>query len=199
MKKPYYLIFVVQARKKAWVLAVAAIIFASYCCPTQAGVMEFPMPDPSTYHRVIGPAQEDDHSQVDMYVENHYDPLRWKEWYIEIWIPIEVPDMDIIQVDYDNTIDHSNPEVLFPVNLVPITGPPRWETYKGFSAQGATTPVGSGLPYDVGNPRWVSFHFYIDDGCTKPFGYYVDDWCIPEPATITLLGLAGIALLRKRS
>ena len=198
MKKKFISIDAARA-KNFRVLIAAAMLFACLCGSVQAAELEFPMPDPPEYHRTIGPALEYEHSQVDMYVENHYDPLRWKEWYIEIWIPENVPDMINIQVDYDNTIDHSNPEELFPVGLTMIIGPPRWENYKGFSAQGNTTPVGSGLEHDVGNPRWVSFHFYIDDGCTEPFGYYIDDHCIPEPASISILGLAAFALLKKRS
>ena len=45
------------------------------------------------------------------------------------------------------------------------------------------------------NPEWVSLEFY-------GYGFEVDydftDWCIPEPATMSLLALGGLALIRRK-
>jgi len=45
------------------------------------------------------------------------------------------------------------------------------------------------------NPEWVSLEFY---GWGFVVDYEFTDWCIPEPMTVSLLALGGIALLRRR-
>jgi hypothetical protein len=164
----------------------------------QATVIEYRFEGEPEYYRTIGPDFYEEHSMVDVYVENVFDPDRWKEWYLEIWVTDGSPDMTTIDVDYDNTLDHSNPIEVFPVDLEPIAGvEPPWPGYKGFSAEGSTTPEGSGGEHPWGNPGWVSFHFEIDDTC-QGWGLYIEDCCIPEPATICLLGLGTLALLRRK-
>ena len=45
------------------------------------------------------------------------------------------------------------------------------------------------------NPEWVSLSFY---GYGFTVDYEFTDWCIPEPMTMSLLALGGLALLRRR-
>ena len=169
----------------------------------------FPLEEPFQYTREIGPELFYEHSQVDIYIENVYDPLRWKQWYIEIWLPDYAGDLTEITVDYKLP---GEPEILipgvpvlaldreqpWPVEMVGVmkgfyadTWDPLWEQYM-------TSPVESGGPYPIGNPEWLSFHFFADLPVEDPFGLYVFDKCIPEPISLMLLGTGGLALLRRR-
>jgi hypothetical protein len=144
-------------------------------------------------------------SPIDILVKNNLDPARWKDWRIIIGVLSTTPVAEIL-VDYDNTPDHSQP-ITFPVQLAAY-GPWEFEgqVYNAFYADTflvgsewekyGTTPVGSGGLYPIGNPQWLSFHFEVigEDPLV-----YIKDKCIPEPATIAILGLGAIALLRKRS
>jgi hypothetical protein len=144
------------------------------------------------------------HSPVDIYVANNLDEQRWKDWSIIIGIlPGQTP-LTSIMVDYDNTSDHSQPIALFEVPLSP-TGQVEFlgVTYETYYAdtwlaqweQFGTNPVGSTGPFAIGNPAWVSFHFDVN---VDPL-VVIKDACIPEPATVSILGLGAVALLRKRS
>ena len=178
-----------------------------------AAEIEFPLNGGDPYHRTIGPLFYQEHSQNDLYVENVLDPLRWKEWTIQIWVP-DLPNIDDItqiSVDYDCTAQHTDPCEVFVVSMDPVPGTvtPPWAGYKGFYASTfeakwadcGTTPVGSGEEHPWGNPQWVSYHFYVDDDITYPdgWGVWIDDYCIPEPATICLLGLGTLGLLKRRT
>ena len=187
------------------VLLVCACVVCLVASFVQAAVIiEFPLDEPFQYERSLGPLHYEASSAIDIYVENVYDPDRWKEWHIEIWVPDTASDVTTMDVDYDNTLDHSSPSEVFSVSLDPFVGSPPWANYKGFYAdtwetdweQHGTTPVDSGEGHAWGNPRWVSFHFTVDDG---PFGVYIDDACSPEPATLGLLLVGGLVLLRRRT
>jgi len=172
-----------------------------------AGAVEFeyPLDDPPSYQRSIGPVWVAEHSPIDIYVQNILDPQRWKEWCIEIWIPETIDDLTSINVDYDNTANHSDPLEVFAVPLAPIEGEPLYAGFKGFYASTleepwqdfGTTPVGGGGPHPWGNPEWVSFHIDPEPDNT-PVAFYIDDFCIPEPATVLLLTIGGCALLTRR-
>ena len=179
-------------------------------------IFEYPLDNPPQYTREIGPIVATEHSAVDIYVQNMLNPLRWKDWIFKIWIPDGASlydqqggHLNTIVVDYDNTPGHTGPLLLLSVPVVPIvdtrfadlgltqcfyanTFDTQWEQF-------GTSPVGSGGPNPIGNPGWVSFHFYLDIPLYDPFAHYVFDKCIPEPATICLLGLGVLGLLRKRS
>jgi len=172
-------------------------VFILFNAAIQASIIEYPLDNPVQYVREIGPMQVSHSSPVDIYVANVLNEQRWKDWKIIIWVPLADPDLTQMQVDYDNTPDHSNPLEIFTVPLASYTGPinlgPDW---KGFYAdtweqpwqQYGTNPVGSGLEHTWGNPAWVSFHFDVG---VDPF-IYIKDACIPEPATIALLAIGGL-------
>ena len=89
-------------------------------------IIEFSLDDPVQYQRTIGPVQMVAASAVDIYVENVLDPQRWKDWYIEIWVPEGASDVTEILVDYDNTADHLDPVASFLVQVSPILADPPW-------------------------------------------------------------------------
>jgi len=172
-------------------------------------IIEYPLGEPPEYIRRIGPAEVNSASVVDIYVENILEPLRWKEWYIEIWT-VESAGIDqlFMDVDYHLQPDRNDvPTWILDISLAQIQGDPIWGTappgYEGFYADTQetpwedydTTPVGSGQGYDLGNPAWISWHFDDLPDCSI---YYICDKCIPEPATICLLGFAGFALIRRK-
>lgn len=134
-------------------------------------VVEFPLDNPVQYVRDIGPMIIQHNSPVDIYVANVLDEQRWKDWSIIIGIlPGQTP-LTSIQVDYDNTPNHSQPIALFDVPLASYgTIDFMGQTYNCYYAntwlapweQFGTNPVGSTGPYAIGNPAWVSFHFDVN-------------------------------------
>jgi len=185
--------------KKFLVFTLLAVSLL-YGSLAKAVEFEYLLDDPPSYERSIGPVWVAQHSPVDIYVQNILDPQRWKEWYIEIWIPETIDDLTCIDIDYDNTANHSDPLEVFSVPLAPLGGEPLFAGFKGFYAdtfeepwlEFGTTPVGSGGLHPWGNPEWVSFHINVTPDNT-PIAFYIDDFCIPEPATLLLLTLGGCA------
>lgn len=162
------------------------------------------------YVREIGPIDVETASPVDIYVENLLEPLRWKEWYIEIWLLDNAVFNPVMNVDYHLTQDRTDvPYWVYDVALIEITGDdaawgPKPAGMKGYYADSGvygtanyigTTPEGSGQGIEIGNPAWVSFHF---NEMPSPFIYYIYDECIPEPATMSLLVMGGMLLFLKR-
>lgn len=142
-------------------------------------------------------------SPVDLYVANHYDLNRYKDWKIMIGVPVGDTPVTQITVDYDNTDDHSAPFVIKTVDLASAgTADFAGETYNMYYAStwesqweqfGTQAANGSDqFPY-VGNPAWVSFHFDVN---VDPL-VYIKDVCAPEPASMALLALGGLLLRRK--
>jgi len=186
-----------------FVEAVAILMFAS---ASQAAVVEHLLGEPKQYNLLIGPQLLAGSSLMEVYVENVFAPERWKDWDIEFWVSVSEGDIDSIVVKYDNSVDHSAPVETFSISLAPVGGDPPWPGMKGFYAstweaaweQYGTTPVGGQGSYPIGNPQWVSFH--VDrSGANGPLGYYIEDSCIPEPATIALIGLGALVTLTRRS
>lgn len=174
----------------------------------QATIVEYKLDDPVlgdlTFEREMKePVLVAVNSSLDIYVENIENPNRWKDWKIIIWVPVGDPPLESIEVDYSNDPLHIEELERFVVPLAPYTGPidlgnewvgfyadtwlPEWEEF-------GTSPVCSGGLHPWGNPAWVSFHFDVG---VDPF-IYIKDACIPEPATVTLLGLGGLVFLHRR-
>ena len=193
---------------KHYRLLLLTLMVTFITAAASAATIMYPLDYPDQYEREIGPELLYEHSVVEHLIENVWDPTRWKEWYVEIWVADlpEIDDIEFIDVDYRSPL-LGDP---FWIYNVPVTAldrpspfPAEFGPFKGFYADSeelglSTTPVNSGGPYPFGNPEWISFHFIIDVPEEDPYGWFLYDKCIPEPTSLILLGLGGLALIRKR-
>ena len=161
--------------------------------------------------------QVTEHSAIDLCIENVFDQERYKNWGLTIYIPTnEAP--EALNVDYlkyweantepcQGTLLWESQELIpFEKNRPGVTVITGYESFYGDTLEAewydyGTQPVGAtwgGSRPDIGNPGWVSFHFDVDVPDSTSVFIAIHDECIPEPMTLTLLGLGGLALLRRR-
>lgn len=160
-------------------------------------------------------------------VQNEFSLERWKEFLYEL-TNIQCNPADCFMdfhVDFSSTnpawlVDQGEPRFLCEAywnTLYAGSGalPPMTWTVVGYPGDNAQAPLSPVLslagqvdyymdlqlpPYDKTtyydwNPEWVSLSFY---GWGFALDYRFTDWCIPEPATLTLVGLGAALLLKRR-
>ena len=198
--------------RKLLTVFVVLLVMNSVANPALAGVITIGLNDPldtnpDPYIVDIVQMPVTDHSAVELYIANVEDPLRYKEWEITVYIPQgyqPLTNLDI--VDYENL----NPSLYmerYDVPMVSVTSIiPGYDAYHAstYEAQWfeyGTQPIEAGgdrVP--VGNPAWISYHFYVDDAIPQSTEIFISihDECIPEPTTICLLGFGGLLLRRRK-
>ena len=162
--------------------------------------------DPSPYIVDIQQLTVTDHSEDVLLIENIEDPQRYKEWELTIWIPnpyIPLTQLDILDYKWANEVLeipnvplNPDPTAMQIPNYTAYYADTREAKWYGYGTQ----PMGSNWGrVDVGNPKWVSFHFQSNVPQSTPIFISIHDICeIPEPATVALLGLGALLLIRKK-
>ncbi len=146
------------------------------------------------------------HSEIELLVENIEDPTRYKEWELIVWIPeayAPLTHLDILDYEYGDTVKNilgvSMAPDLNPDDYIPGYNASYADTSEDAWYQYGTQPVGADWGrVDIGNPAWVSFHFYADVPECEIVWCSLYDECIPEPATICILGLGALSLIRRK-
>lgn len=150
-------------------------------------------------------------------VQNTLNMDHWKEWWIKYTITILDPQADWLadfHIDYSHKLpfpenmwerDMIDPHEAFfqtyyakrsspqPLVWVAVGYPSSIGQPLKVNPQNADAVIDT-LPFDY-NPEWVSLDFV---GTNVQVSYEFYDWCIPEPASLSLLGLGAMALLRRR-
>lgn len=161
-------------------------------------------------------------------VENELDPIRWKEFLYQLTIVQYNPEDYVMDfhIDFSTTNpawyeDPQQPQFLCEaywqtlIAGTPNPAPASWTVvgYPGNNSKAPISPVLAlagpqidqwidlmlppfdGTKYYDWNPQWVSLEF-------SGYGFAVDydftDWCIPEPASLALLGIGAVTLLRRK-
>ena len=194
------------------VVSLCLLLVFAVAAASHAELIEHLFDDPedravSPYICDVGPIEVADHSLVEIYVQNVLASDRYKEWSFTVWLP-DGETISAMLVDYDNTPLHSDPIEFFAVPLAELVGDNTIAGYTAFYAStyetpwenDGTTPVGTAGDHPWGNPGWVSYHVDIPDTILDgtPIYYSIYDECLPEPATLGLLGLGGLMLRRRK-
>jgi hypothetical protein len=144
-----------------------------------------------------------EHSEVELLIQNIEDPMRYKEWELTVFIPQQyspLTHLDILDYRYGSTVLNIE-NVPMALDSSPIPGYAAYyaDTRETDWFNYGTQPIGAGWGrVDVGNPAWISFHFYVDVPQNTTVFLSVYDVCIPEPMTLSLLSLGALSLLRRK-